>query len=98
MGRREHKQETQCGLCCRIATLTFHHLIPLAVHRKKRYLNRFGKEEMQRRGLMLCNLCHNAIHEFFPDEKVLADHFHTKELLVADARMAKHIEWARKQK
>jgi hypothetical protein len=87
-----------CEFCDREKPLTFHHLIPVAVHRKRRYLVRFGKDEMRTRGLMLCRLCHTAVHTFFPDEKELADSFNTKELLEVEPRMAKHIAWARKQK
>jgi hypothetical protein len=87
-----------CALCGRIERLTFHHLIPVAVHRKKRYLLRFGKEEMRTRGLMICQLCHSGIHDLFPDEKELADSYNTREALAAEPRMAKHISWVKKQK
>jgi hypothetical protein len=88
----------KCELCDREKPLTKHHLIPRAVHTKKRFINRFGKEEMRQRGIMVCKLCHDGIHDIIPDEKELAEDFNTKELLLADERIRKHIEWARKQK
>ena len=87
-----------CELCGREKPLTDHHLIPRAVHTKKRFIRRFGKEEMKNRKLKCCKECHDGIHDLVPDEKQLADKFNTKELLLEDERLAKHIEWVRKQK
>jgi hypothetical protein len=47
---------------------------------------------------MICRLCHDGIHDLFPDEKVLAERFNTKEDLLADDRLRKHVAWVRKQK
>ncbi|MCC6507541.1 MAG: hypothetical protein IT423_00430 [Pirellulaceae bacterium] len=90
--------EPGCELCGRVKPLTFHHLIPCAVHRTKRFLARFGKEEMQTRGLNLCSLCHNGIHDLIPKEKELADKYNTKVLLLAHPGVAKHVQWVKKQK
>jgi hypothetical protein len=90
--------ENGCAFCGRQVKLTFHHLIPVAVHRKKRYRDRFGIDEMRSRGIMICQLCHNGIHDLFPDEKLLADSFNTQTSLESEPRMAKHIAWVRKQK
>ena len=87
-----------CELCGRDKKLTEHHLIPRAVHTKKRYIRRFGKEEMRSRKLLVCKLCHDGIHDLVEDEKKLADDFNTQELLLEDERIQKHIEWVRKQK
>ena len=87
-----------CELCGRLQPLTWHHLIPRAVHRRGRYQRRYEKQEMRGRGILICRLCHDGIHDLFPDEKQLAEHFNTKELLLADARLRKHIAWVRKQK
>lgn len=100
MAMIDHDESTIpcCELCGRAKPLTFHHLIPRAVHRRKRYLDRFGKEEMRQRGLMICRLCHNGIHDLIPEEKTLADQYDTKEKLLADERIRKHVDWVRKQK
>lgn len=87
----------RCELCGRTRTLTFHHLIPRSVHSKKRYINKFGKSEMRDRGILLCHHCHNGLHDLF-DEKTLADKLNTRELLLENSKVKKHIEWVRKQK
>lgn len=47
---------------------------------------------------MICQLCHSGLHDLFPDEKVLADQYNTREALLADERVKKHIAWVRKQR
>ncbi len=89
---------TLCDLCGREKPLTFHHLIPRAVHRTKRFVERYGKDDMRSRGLYLCQLCHNGIHDLIPDEKLLADQYNTKEALLAHPGVVKHVNWVRKQK
>lgn len=93
------KEIVDCELCLRPdQLLTKHHLIPRAVHTKKKFINRFGKKEMRDRGIMICKLCHDGIHAIIPSEKELAESFNTKELLLADLRIAKHVAWVAKQK
>jgi hypothetical protein len=87
-----------CELCGRQTSLTRHHLIPRAVHRKRRFQRRYARREMQGREIMICRLCHDGIHDLFPDEKQLAEHFNTLDALLADERLRKHIRWVRKQK
>jgi len=94
----QQENEKRCELCGRNKRLTKHHLIPRGVHRKKRFQNRFGKKEMQQRSLMICKECHAGIHDLIPDEKELAEKYHTKELLLANESVRKHIAWVRKQK
>lgn len=57
-----------------------------------------SKKEMRQRGLMICKLCHDGIHDLIPNEKELAEKYHTKELLLANEAIKKHITWVRKQK
>lgn len=88
-----------CALCKRDnQVLTEHHLIPREVHSKKRFINRFGKEEMRDRKVDLCKLCHDGIHDLIPDNKELADKFNTVELLLQDERVQRHVAWVKKQK
>jgi hypothetical protein len=87
-----------CELCGRLQPLTRHHLIPRAVHRRRRFQRRYEKQEMQSRSIMICRLCHDGIHDLFPDEKQLAEQFNVKEALLADERLRKHIAWVRRQK
>ena len=86
-----------CELCGREKPLTFHHLIPKAVHKKPRFQKRHTKEELRSRGLRVCRLCHNGIHDLI-SEKELAENFATKESLVAHPSIAKHVAWVKKQK
>lgn len=87
-----------CELCGRNIVLTFHHLIPCKVHSKKKFLREYTKQEMHDRGLYLCKLCHDGIHDLIPSEKELAEKYNTKELLLAHEGIAKHVKWAAKQK
>ena len=96
-GCMESGTEGCCEFCGRDKPLTKHHLIPRAVHTKKRYIRRHGKQEMRERGVDLCKQCHDGIHDLY-DEKTLADDFNTKNLLLEDDRIRKHIQWVRKQK
>lgn len=88
---------SRCELCGREKPLTFHHLIPKAVHGKKRFAKRYSKQEMQARGINVCRLCHNGIHDLI-SEKELAENFTTKEALLEHPAIAKHVAWVKKQK
>jgi hypothetical protein len=87
----------RCELCQRVEPLTFHHLIPRSMHRKPRFQKRYDKREMRSRGMNICRLCHNGIHDLIP-EKELGDKYSTKELLLAHPGLARHVAWVRKQK
>ena len=87
-----------CELCNRDKPLTKHHLIPRAVHTKKKFVKKFGKKEMKSRLLMVCSLCHHGIHDCIPDEKDLANDYNTKELLLENPAIQKHVGWVKKQK
>jgi hypothetical protein len=78
--------------------LTFHHLVPRGVHRRQRFVQRYGKGEMRAAGLWICRLCHCGIHEIIPNEKILAESYYTKELLLGHEGIARHVAWVRKQK
>jgi hypothetical protein len=97
MAPRKTAAKPHCELCGRAKPLTFHHLIPRAVHSKKRFQRRFAKDEMHGRGLWICRLCHSGIHDLI-SEKELADSYHTREALIAHDGVAKHITWVRRQK
>lgn len=88
----------ECELCARQKPLTEHHLIPRAVHGKKFFLKRFSKEEMTHRRISICRQCHRGIHRIIPDEKELARHYNTKESLMADEGIARHVKWVAKQR
>jgi hypothetical protein len=86
-----------CELCGRDKPLTFHHLIPKAMHGKKRFQKRHTKDEMRKLGLNVCRLCHNGLHDLLT-ERELAEQYNSRELLLEHAGVAKHVAWVRKQK
>lgn len=81
-----------CELCLRDKITTSHHLIPRMCHTKQRFINLFGKKEMRNRQIELCDDCHTNIHAFY-SEKELGLNFNTKELLLADPKIAKFVQW-----
>lgn len=86
-----------CEFCGREQPLTFHHLIPKAVHGKPRYQKRHTKTELRSRGIYICRLCHAGIHDLI-SERELADKYATKEALLDHAALARHVAWVKKQK
>ncbi|WP_151703439.1 hypothetical protein [Nitrincola alkalilacustris] len=89
-------EKIQCELCEREAHLTFHHLIPRKVHRRAHFKKHYTFEQLQR-GLWLCYPCHRAIHKFH-DEMTLARLLNTRERLLADDSVARHVDWVRGQR
>jgi hypothetical protein len=95
-GTRANKPPA-CELCGRAKPLTFHHVIPKAMHGKPRFQKRHTKEEMRTRGLYICRLCHNGLHDLLT-ERELGENFTSKELLLEHPAVAKHVAWVKKQK
>lgn len=94
----KNNRPCRCELCDREVRLTFHHLIPRRVHKRTRFIRQHGKEQMRSTGIWLCTLCHSGIHTIIPNERVLAESYNTKDLLLSHEGIARHIAWARKQK
>ena len=88
--------EDVCEMCGRRAALSFHHLIPRKVHRRKRFKKNFSRAQLAG-GINICQLCHRGVHKLY-DEMTLAMHLETKEKLVTDPAICKHVNWVRKQK
>ncbi|MCP4131933.1 MAG: hypothetical protein GY754_13225 [bacterium] len=86
-----------CGMCGRERKLTFHHLIPRTCHRNKWFKKNFTVADMKTRGIDLCSKCHRHIHETFT-EKDLGRYYNTLEILAAEPKIGRFIEWIRKQK
>lgn len=86
----------RCELCQRKTDLTFHHLIPRKVHRRKSFSKRFSRDELHK-GVNICRPCHRAIHKFH-DETHIAKHLDTLEKLKADEKISTYLVWIRKQK
>ena len=86
-----------CEICGREKSLSFHHLIPCHLHKKKLFLRKFGKEEMKTRGLNLCRMSHSTIHKFF-ELKDLGLNYNTKEKLMENEKFGNYVKWVKKQK
>lgn len=86
----------ECELCGRHIDLSFHHLIPRKMHRRSHFKKHYSKEQLQA-GVLLCRLCHRGIHRLY-DEMTLAKQFPSLMALQADAAVAKHVDWVRKQR
>jgi hypothetical protein len=99
MDTRSADPDRACELCARAGVaLTEHHLIPRAVHRKRQFRQRFDLDEMRHRKLLVCRKCHRGIHRLIPDEKELARTYNTRDALLADERIARHVAWVAKQR
>jgi len=88
---------THCELCAKEQPLSFHHLIPRRNHGKRWFRERFSKDEMTRRGLWLCRLCHRQLHRTF-SEKELGQALNTREAILEEPGMQRFLEWARKRR
>ncbi|MEM9530156.1 MAG: hypothetical protein AAGA23_04510 [Pseudomonadota bacterium] len=88
--------ENACPLCGRETPLTFHHLIPKKLHRRKRFRKRYSREELNR-GVRICRLCHNGIHRMF-DEMTLGQELNSLELLREQESLIRHARWVSKQR
>ena len=85
-----------CVLCLREGvTVSDHHLIPVAMHSKKRIRRRYDKNERNRK-VPLCVACHFQIHKMF-SEKELADKYSTVEKLKNAPGVGKWVEWIREK-
>jgi len=84
-----------CELCGREGVeLTRHHLIPRTRHRNRRVRRRFSRDELTRRILLVCRPCHSQIHALL-SEKELADHYHSREALLAHPGIRRFVAWIR---
>ena len=62
--------EGKCDLCGRVNVLTFHHLIPVCLHKNKWFKKNFTREEMQS-GIAVCKYdCHREIHNLITEKEL----------------------------
>lgn len=82
----------KCELCKRENLLTFHHFIPVCLHKNKWFKKRFTREEM-RKGIYICKEdCHRQIHLFIT-EKEMGKNYNTKEKLLSHPEIKKYLKW-----
>lgn len=94
--RRRGARAGECPLCQRNTALTFHHLIPKKMHRR-RFFQKTYKRQQLAEGVYICRLCHNGIHRLF-DEMALAKSLNTLENLLQDEALQKHCRWVARQR
>lgn len=85
-----------CRLCQREVRLTFHHLIPRKLHKRKRYAKQYTREQLND-GIMICQRCHKGLHRLY-SETELGSELNTEKALLDDDAVARHISWVAKQK
>jgi hypothetical protein len=94
--RRRGAKAGECPLCRRSTALTFHHLIPKKMHRR-RFFQKTYKRQQLAAGVYICRLCHNGVHQIF-DEMTLAKCFNTLENLLQNEALQKHCQWVARQR
>lgn len=85
-----------CALCQRKVALTFHHLIPRKLHKRKRFQKNYSRRILNQ-GIWVCRQCHRGLHSLF-DEATLGTQLNTLGALQKEPSIQKHIEWVKKQK
>jgi len=84
-----------CELCGRTGLpLTRHHLIPRAVHGRKRIRRRYTRAQREGAILHVCRACHKQIHALC-SEMELAERYASREALLAHPEMARFLRWIR---
>jgi len=86
-----------CKLCNRVRPLTFHHLIPVILHKNKWFKKNFDKMEMTTQGIMICRDCHMYIHDTFKPKEIGRE-FNTEDKLRANEKVSKFINFVRKKR
>jgi len=86
-----------CALCNRgPMELTFHHLIPVTLHKNAWFQKTYTREQMAA-GIDICRMCHSGIHDLV-EEKILGREYNTKEKLLMNEAILKHVNWVAKRK
>jgi regulation of enolase protein 1 (concanavalin A-like superfamily) len=93
---RKAENTARCATCGRLARLTFHHLIPRKLHRRKRFQRLYTRDTLNR-GIAVCPPCHRGIHRRF-SEMELGTHYTSLEALQQDEDLQRHFAWVARQK
>ena len=96
MSRKSSQNTSSCVLCQRDLPLTFHHVIPRFVHKKRWVKKAFTAEQLQE-GLWMCRPCHSAIHRFIGHAD-LARQYRTVADLLGHEQVHRYVLWSRKQR
>ena len=93
--RQPPDSEAGCALCERDHPLTYHHLIPRTLHRKRWAKVRFSADALQA-GIWVCRDCHDAIHRFI-SHRELAESHRSVEALLGHEQVGRFVRWVRTQ-
>jgi len=86
----------KCELCGRENELTFHHLIPVCLHKNKWFKKNYTRVEMAM-GINVCKYdCHREIHNVI-SEKELGRSFNTLQKLLRHPKVKKYVKYIQKQ-
>ena len=86
----------KCELCGRENELTFHHLIPVCLHKNKWFKKNYSREEM-RKGINICkHNCHKELHKII-SEKEMGRSFNTLEKLLRHPKVRKYVKYVQNQ-
>ena len=94
--RRRKARFGPCPCCARQLDLSFHHLIPRKVHRRRRFARLYSKQQLAM-GVYICRDCHTAIHSVY-SEMELANSFCSLDLLLGDEKLARSFSWLGRQR
>jgi len=88
--------EGKCELCGRENELTFHHLIPVCLHKNKWFKKNYTREDLAK-GINVCKYnCHREIHNII-SEKELGRSFNTLEKLLRHPKIKKYVKYIKNQ-
>ena len=93
--RRSRDRDGSCVLCARERRLTFHHLIPVTLHKNRWFQRNVDRQDMHR-GIMVCRDCHDAIHRFIP-HKELGRSYNTVDALRGHPELSRFVTWVSRQ-
>ncbi len=82
-----------CELCERpVAILTKHHLIPRALHHKRKFRKLYSRQYMLTEILWLCKSCHSFIHKVLSEQE-LALNYCSRDKLLSEPQINRFVQW-----
>jgi len=86
----------KCELCQREKPLTFHHFIPVTLHKNKWFKKNFTREQMKEGANICKDDCHRQIHRLIT-EKELGKKYNNINKLLSHPEVKKYIKWIKKR-
>lgn len=90
--------EEECGFCLRSGLkLTFHHLIPKKMHKKKYVIKVHPNHDFNTYGVYLCIPCHKQLHKVFSHKELALEYYEVAKIMDSE-EMRYAIKFNAKQK